>query len=135
MNDQGWMKSDLAEPPIDEHYTTDPNNPGVRIRMYDEGEQPGILEVLSPELPPLPSSRTFTSPPGRDSLSSSRSPKIFTAMNEQAERERERERESVLARSANGGSLNGGSSRHGHAYVNGSGDAASSLYRRITSPA
>ena len=101
MNEHGWMKTNLEEASIDEHYTTDPNHPGVRIRMYDDGEQPGILEVLSPELPPLPSSRTYTSPRGRDSShSSSRAPKIFAAMNEQAEREREREREreSLLAR-------------------------------------
>jgi len=138
VNEPEWMNSDLEDAPIDEHYTTDPNHPGVRIRMYEEGEHPGILEVLSPELPPLPSSRTYTSPRARDSShSSSRSPKIFAAMNEHAERERERERESLLARSAGGGSANSGS-RYGRGYANaanGNGDATSSLHRKVPSAA
>jgi hypothetical protein len=89
--------------PIDEHYSTHQNLPGVRIRVYETGEQPGIHEVLSPELAVIAAtnSQTRNRSPSlpqagerstKSTQESSRAPRIFTAMAEAAEREKEDER-------------------------------------------
>lgn len=137
MNEHGWMKTAL-DPAIDEQYAMSPEHPGVRVRRYDDGEQPGILEVLSPQLPPLPSTRTHTPSRARESsYSSSRSPKIFAAMSEQAEQERGRERMSLERNRSVNGNGNGGSSSGSHGYRNGyghpdgNGDGSGSMYHRV----
>lgn len=107
MNEHGWMKAPV-DPMVDENYMLS-REYGVRIRKYEDGEQPGILEVLSPQLHPLPTSRTHSqtlshtqsqtasrthsgqsaSRARESSQSSSRAPKIFTAIAEQAQAEQE----------------------------------------------
>ncbi|KAF8317610.1 hypothetical protein DL93DRAFT_2165473 [Clavulina sp. PMI_390] len=140
MNEHGWMKTNAAiayPPSMDENYMISPEY-GVRVRRYDDGEQPGILEMLHPvPPPPLPqhgssNSRSQsrgshshsipqqtqshshpssqTSRPRESSHSSSRSPKIFAAIAEQAAQEN-RERARPGSGLANGGATGNGHSR------------------------
>lgn len=145
MNEHGWMKTPV-DPMIDENYTLSREH-GVRIRKYDDGEQPGILEVLSPQLPPLPSSRGQSQNPSRSqsqtasrtqsqsqtasraresSQSSSRAPKIFTAIAEQAQAEQNARERLEMERNGHRVSANGYRNAYGYPdpHGNGNGDYA-----------